>query len=169
MAKKIFKTLSVPFSSSFSVEGGTMTEAWEGFFIDLQDRVKAMGDERHFILENNQSVAADIDGLFLSKNIDSQMFVDFLIQRYTEDPSGFEAVEAGTLNIVYRPGARTYVVEHAVTSGPDTSGVTFSITSSGQVQYTSTDIAGTEKLSRIFFRMRPIAGKSLIYSSARSS
>lgn len=52
---------------------------------------------------------------------------------------------------------------HTITPNP---GVKFSVTTAGQVQYTSTSITGTASISKISWRMRTLGGKSSTYSSA---
>lgn len=72
--------------------------------------------------------------------------------------ASFADSQAGTAIDITSTGAGT----HTINPNP---GVVFSVTSDGQVQYTTTNISGTASISKIFFRMRTMGGKNSQYSA----
>lgn len=154
-------SFKAPFTEALVDSKGILSRTWQQFFRKISDCLKFIGDEKVFQLVNNTAVAADIVPLSFDKQYTSLAVIDYCIQRVT---SGVERTQSGTLHAVYRPGIPTWALREYGTAGPDVSGITFSITSTGQIQYTSTNLAGTEVLSRIFFRVRELAGKSDFYS-----
>ena len=71
----------------------------------------------------------------------SAVFVDFLIQRVTTSTGAVETIEAGSFMATYNPTSDDWNLGFIGTPGPDDTGVDLSISSSGQVEYTSTSIA----------------------------
>lgn len=142
-------------------EKNLLTRVWQTFFRKLTDALNFLGDEYNFALTNNLAVAASITNLRFDKSYTSQAVVDYVIQRWTTSVGLFQS---GCFHAVYQPDTADWALVPIGTAGPDVSGITFTITAAGQVQYTSTNIAGTTKLSRIVFRVREIAAKSSLYS-----
>jgi hypothetical protein len=140
---------------------GALTQAWGGFMRLISEALAYLGQEYYFTLANNTAVAADIEGLKFDYHFASCAFVEYLIQRVT---STTVKLQAGIKIIVFNPDTLGWTIAEYGTSGPDASGITFSITTDGQVQYTSTNLGGTEEISRIIWRQREIVGKSSLYS-----
>lgn len=86
---------------------------------------------------NNQTVAASVTGVSLSSATHHIGLVFVSLRRRTDSS---EAIAFGWLKMIYSLDRATWTVDF-VNFGDDI-GVTFSITSAGQVQYTSTSIAG---------------------------
>lgn len=102
------------------------------------------GNELQMSLANNQGSAADITGLlFVSGSVKAVQF-DYEIYRQTD--SGSE-MESGTCYLSFRTSTSTW--ELSFESHFDSSGVTLSVTSGGQVQYISTNLAGTSYAGKI--------------------
>lgn len=139
----------------------TLSRSWQQFFRKIQDLIDYNSDEQSFALVNNQVAAADITPLTFDKRYTSYVIIDYVIQRTS---SSAELIQTGILMAAYKPRANTWSIREYGTSGPDASGVTFSITSSGQVQYTTSNQAGTIALSRIVFRVKELKAKSSTYS-----
>jgi hypothetical protein len=164
--------MAIP-SSSFDIPlkdrlvelGGAVSVSWTWFFRSVYERLYPLGVERSFQLANDVSVAADVTDLKVNARGVSQAFVDYLVQRVTTGGSAVELIETGYFTLSYRPASESWDLEQPDPDLPDDSGVTFSVTTAGQVQYTSTDIAGDPSISRMFWRMRTMAGKSTQYSS----
>lgn len=152
-----------PFQSILVDAKGLLSSVWLQFFQFITNVLQYVGEEIPFELVNNQSSAANITPLTLDKSYVSAAFVEYLIQRIT---SSTAVVTAGMLRITYNPDTNAWALAEYGTAGPSSSGVTFSITSAGQVQYTSSNLAGTQEISRIVYRMRPIAAKHYTYSRA---
>jgi hypothetical protein len=143
---------------------GYLTRPWELFFRTVAKSIETLGSEKYFQITNNTAVAADVDGLAFTSSTVSQAVVDFLIQRVTTGGGATELITSGTFHAVYKPSSDSWSVVLMGTPGPSASGVTFSITATGQVQYTSTNITGTESISKLTYRARTLGGKSSLYS-----
>lgn len=140
---------------------GLISSLWNQFFVVVSNVLQYVGEEQTFALVNNQSSAANIDQLVFDKNYVSAAFVEYLIQRVTSSTS---LIQIGILRITYNPDTDSWAIGEYGTSGPSSAGITFSITSTGQVRYTSSNLAGTQEISRIAFRIRPIQAKHPSYS-----
>lgn len=93
-----------------------------------------------FTIANNQSSAANITGLLFSPTLFRSVKIEYALYRQT-DTAGSARAQMGQLRFVYNTQAASWFVSDDF-AGQD-AGVTFSITSSGQIQYTSTNISGT--------------------------
>lgn len=153
-------TIEVPHRDKITVESGLVSRTWETFFRTVRRVLDPLGIEKYATLTNNQASAADIEGMLFSYRGVSQASVDYLIQRVTTGTGATELVEAGTFYLAFKPTSAAWVL----TNGPTTSGITLSVTTSGQVQYVSTNITGTASISKITFRARVLAGKNHQYS-----
>ncbi len=159
-------TFDVPLKTKFFEATGSLSIAWQSFFQVLFERVYPLGAEKSFEIVNNQAGAADITGLRFDYRGVSQAAVDYLIQRVTTGGGAVELIETGTFRAVYRPTSNSWdLVQDADADQPDNSGVVLSITSTGQVQYTSTNTTGTAHISKFYYRARTLAGKHSSYSS----
>lgn len=151
----------IPQQNEITEKGGPLTQIWLGFFRALFDRTSHVSTEQEFFFQNNNSVATDITGLQFDSNKVTLVYIDYLIQRISKGGSGAELVEAGTLRLVYKPKAGTWNITKFAGSGPDVGGITFSITAAGQVQYVSTNMAGTIDSTtpqKMTFRTRTMSG-----------
>ena len=91
-----------------------------------------------FTVANNQAAAANVTGLVFDKATVKAAKVTYAIDRST-DSSNEQSV--GELMIVHDATDDVWRIND--TAVLDDTGVTFSITSAGQVQYTSDDLTGT--------------------------
>lgn len=94
-----------------------------------------------FTIANNTSVFSNINGLSFNTGTVRAALIQYSIYRTsTSNPSG--NVDGGSMTIVYdnlaAPGAKWLMIGGPITGGD--SGVTFTITDAGQVQYKSTDL-----------------------------
>lgn len=96
-----------------------------------------------FIFSNNQTSSADILG-FTGTSTSSKYLVGIVRQR-----SGTTLYETLDVLIVYKSSS----YELVITGGGDDSGVSLTITSSGQVQYTSTNDA-THVIGNIYWKQQ---------------
>ena len=152
---------TAPFTEKLINAQMYLTRSWVDFIRLVVDCLKYVGSEDQFELVNNQSGAADITPLKFDYSYTSAVFIEYVIQRVT---SSTNAIQAGVKVVVYNPDSGAWTIAEYGTSTPAAAGITFSITSTGQVQYTSSNLAGTQEISRICFRKREIAAKSSIYS-----
>lgn len=144
---------------------GQLTQPWAWFFRAIHERLKPLGIEKTFTLVNNQASAADVTGLVFDLRQTSQAIVEYLVQRITTSTGATELVESGIFIVSYMPTSATWELHSVSADTPDNSGVTFSVTSAGQVQYTSTNITGTASISKLTYRARTLGGKNSQYSS----
>lgn len=111
-------------------------------------------EETSFAVVNNQSSAANVTGLVFDSADVHAAFIDYRIRRVTTGGGATELVEAGQLTAIYRPSTG-WELSIGPSSGDD-AGLVFTITSIGQVQYTSTNITGTPSVSEMKFKARCI-------------
>ena len=95
------------------------------------------GTELQQTIANNQGSPANITGLSFDKTSVKTAHVKFDIFRRTDSS---HVIETGDLFIVHNTETDLWEIQWA--SHHDDSGVIFSITSAGQVQYTSDNISG---------------------------
>lgn len=100
-------------------------------------------------ISNNISSATNISGLQFNIATVLSATINYTIRRTnsTED-----LVERGEILLTYRPSLNEF--DLAQKYGGDNSGVTFSITSAGQVQYVSTNMSATSYEGSIEFSAR---------------
>lgn len=158
------KTNEVPYRNPLVTAQGIVSDVWSKFFRNAMDAIDPLGTEKFFPLVNNQGSAADIDGLKFSQESVSQVTVEYLIQRVTTGGGATEKIQSGIFILTYLPTTSSWSLVTIGTPGPDVSGVTLSVTSTGQVQYTSTNFSGTESISKITYRARTLAAKNSLYS-----
>jgi hypothetical protein len=103
-------------------------------------------------IANGQVSAADITYLALNKDVHVAAVVEYDITRKTDSASS-EKRTNGKLRIVYRVQAGTWHLEDEHSFDSD-DGVEFSITSAGQVQYTSDTISGDNYVGTIRWKAR---------------
>lgn len=157
----ITKQSSKPPSKSPLVDDqGFISRIWLPFFQKITASFAFLGEEYFFDLVNNQAGAADVTGLAFDLQYTSGVVIDYLIQRTT---STTELIQLGRLRAVYRPKTLTWSIYDPSPSG-DAGGIVFSITSTGQVQYTSTNVGGTPVISKLTYRTRALAAKNSLYS-----
>lgn len=103
--------------------------------------------ETAFTIANNSGVAANVTGLVFDKTSYKSAIVSVEIRRKTDTN---ESVCNGTLSLLYRDLAAAWeIVENL--SG-DSHGLTLSITSGGQVQYTSDNMTGANYSGKLKFK-----------------
>lgn len=100
-----------------------------------------------FTLTNNQSTFADINGLTFSKTSvrSARITLDVYITT-----SSAELQETIDITLGYKNTADEFRI--SIISSGDNSGVTFNVTTAGQMQYKTTNIAGTSYAGTIKFK-----------------
>ncbi len=159
-------SLTVPLKDLITDLTDFVSRPWVVFFSKIKELLDPLGEEKTQNLLNNQAVAIDLPGCIFNSSFVSQVIVEYLIQRITTGTGGVELITSGVLHLVYKPILNTWAIVTVGTPGPSTSGITFTVTALGQVQYTSTNIAGTPSISRINYRARTLAAKNYNYSLA---
>ncbi len=101
------------------------------------------GNEINVAIANNQASPASIAGLVFDKATVKAAQVDFEIYRQTDSGN---VMESGTIFLSHRTVTDTW--EISVSSQFDDAGLTLSVTSAGQVQYISDNLAGTSYVGR---------------------
>jgi hypothetical protein len=98
---------------------------------------------------NNQVAAADVTGLLLDSDSYKSVKVFYEVFRKT---GSSERICNGFFTCLYKSGTNAWELEAGSFEGSPAHGVTFSITTAGQVQYTSDNMAGTNYESRLLLR-----------------
>lgn len=159
------RSFSAPHRERVLDENGFLSRSWEWFIRLVWERLEPLGSEKTIEIANNQSSAADVTGLIFRREFVTQATVEYLVQRVTTSTGATELIESGIFICAYRPSSESWDLDSVSGDAPDDSGVTFSITAAGQVQYTSSNITGTASISRLFYRARTMAGKNAQYSA----
>lgn len=163
MPTQLVKSNSVraPYNENIVDGGYKLSRIWQSFFAKIQLILAYVGPEYSFPLVNAQATAAPITDLLFDFQYTSRVEIDYLIQRTT---STNEVVRSGKLNAIWRPKSLSWSIAE-VTGMGDASGITFTISAKGQINYTSTDVTGTKVISRMVFRITELAGKTAVYSN----
>lgn len=162
---EIENSFKAPFRDLIIDSNGFVSRVWQWFFRIIQTRIYPLGVEKSFTLLNNQVSASNITGMVFNKSGITFAIVEYLVQRVTTGAGAIEKIESGVLLYTYRPTSDDWVQNILSEHSPVDAGIVFSITSLGQVQYTTTNETGTESISNIFYRSRTISGKNIQYSS----
>ena len=93
-------------------------------------------------IANNQSSAANVTGLLFSSASVRSAIIEYQIRRVSTSTGAVERVSSGRGTATYNTLATAWTYT-PLGEGGDASGVTLDITSGGQVQYTSDNMAGT--------------------------
>jgi hypothetical protein len=111
--------------------------------------------EASFTIANNQSSAASVTGLLFSGATTRAFSVEYSIYRKTDTASSALA-QMGQLRGVYNTQSASWFMSDDF-SGQN-AGVTFTITSGGQIQYTSSNISGANYVGTLKFVVRQTLG-----------
>lgn len=99
-------------------------------------------------INNNQTTLINVDNLSFETTQVRHAIIEYSVYRVT---SSEEVSQCGNLLITYKNNAATWeLIDNTVGDA----GVSFTITTAGQVQYTSTNMAGTGYQSKMSFRAR---------------
>lgn len=105
-----------------------------------------------FTIANNTAVAADVTGCLLSSSTSKAAKVHGAIRRKTDTASS-ELIALVELLLIYsNQDSVWYLVSVREDSNSSPSGVTFTVTSGGQVQYTSSNISGSNYIGEFKFK-----------------
>jgi hypothetical protein len=108
--------------------------------------------ETEFTLPNNQVSALDVTGLVFDSASFRGSVIEYDIYRKTDTASS-EVRAIGEIRLVWRTETSLWELLGPSESG-DFTGVTFSVTSLGQVQVTTTNISGANYIGSMRFRAR---------------
>lgn len=158
------ESFSVPFNTPITVRG-VLTHIWITFFREIYERLFSLGKEGFQAITNGGS-NVEITGLKFNYRYVMHVMVIFCIQRQT---SSVNTTESGIFMLTYDPEGATWDLTEVSVDNPDDTGVTFNVTSTGQVRYTASSIGGTAVLSRVFYRAFTMKGKAQGYSFAREA
>lgn len=100
-------------------------------------------------IANNQAVAANVTDLILDGAEVRSALVEYSLYRKTDTN---EVLQSGIFRVQYKPIEMTWLLGAESYLG-DNAGVTFSITSGGQVQYVSDDLTGTNYVGNLKYNV----------------
>lgn len=107
-----------------------------------------------FTIANNQAVVANVTTASFDTSLVRSAFVNYTVYRTSgtfpgvQNTDWFEHSESGQIFLTYKSRENTWALTQ-FTNG--TSGVTFSITTAGQLQYTSTNMTGGSYVGKLKF------------------
>lgn len=107
--------------------------------------------ETSTVINNNQSAAESVQGMFFSPSVVRSFYITGSIYRIIDST---EVSESFKLDGLYRGASQGWVLQQESLGN---AGVTFSITPSGQIQYTSTSISGNQITYNGILKFRGIA------------
>lgn len=111
----------------------------------------------------------EVEGLGFDYRQVTSAVVEYLVQRVTTGAGATELIESGIFIVSYLPTSNSWSLHSVSADNPHDSGVTFTISSEGQVQCQSSAITGTDSISRMFWRARTLGGKNHQFSSFGST
>lgn len=103
----------------------------------------------NFTIANNQSSVANVTGLAFDVSTVRSAIISYSLYRSSAAPSEFS--ECGQIMITYKSVANSWELTQFLTGS---SGVVFTITNAGQVQYTSTNLSGGSYVGKMKFSAR---------------
>jgi hypothetical protein len=127
--------------------GGEATDA----FVELANVVASVAGAQDILqtaanIANNQTSVANVVGLSFNPSLVRGARVDYNVYRVT---STNEVVEQASMYLSYKPNAALWDI---TTVGSQGANIVWSITSLGQVQYTSDNMPGSSYSGQITFR-----------------
>lgn len=131
---------------------------WAAAVTDVLNTLVSPADilETSYVVTNNITSYADVNRLFFDPGTVRAANITYAIYRAsTSNPSGF--VESGTIYITFDNSAGTGSKWLLGQQKIGDSGVTFTITDAGQIQYQSTDIGATGYQGNIKFTAKTLA------------
>jgi hypothetical protein len=105
------------------------------------------------IVANNQSSVTNVVGLVFDPTVVRGVIIEYNVYRVTTGIGATEAVETGTIHAGYKSLAASWEFSQAGMGG---AGIVFSILSTGQFQYTTTNFSGSSYSGVIKFRARAL-------------
>lgn len=107
-----------------------------------------------FTLANNQASAADVTGFFVNPSVKKGFVADVMIKRYHTTPD-LELTANYTIRGFYKESTGVWHIGEGTYLGDDT-GIVFTMTNAGQLQYTSSNISGTVNASYVKYSLRSL-------------
>lgn len=101
-----------------------------------------------FNVANNQSAVANVNGLSFNTSLVRSAIIQYSLYRSSTTT---ELSESGHIYVTYKSTAGTWEIAQSYVGS---SGVTFSITNSGQIQYTSTNFSGSSYSGKMKFNAK---------------
>lgn len=151
------QTYAYPISGESPAWGSPAT-AWAQAVTLALTNVQGTGDilQSSANIANNQSAAASISGLFFDPSRVRGADITYSIYRVTTSTGATELAEFGKLFIVYANSASSGSKWVPAQYYTGSSGVTFSILDTGQVQYVSSNITGSSYSGTIKFMAKAL-------------
>jgi hypothetical protein len=124
--------------------------------VDLDTGEAGVGaiSETSFTIVNNQTSAADVTGLLFDGSLVEAARIEYSIYRNTTGVGAVELAETGEIRLAYSPVAETWDMQRVAIGD---AGVTLTVTTLGQIQYTSSNLTGSPSASVMRFRARTLS------------
>jgi hypothetical protein len=132
---------------------GESATAWAQAVTDVLQSLAGTGDilQTPANINNNQVVAANVQGLSFDPTQVRAAVVEYSVYRNTTGAGAMELVESGTMYPSYKSVAGTW--DMPIVGGQE-GGIQFTITSGGQIQYTTSSMTGSNYTGTVRFRAR---------------
>lgn len=117
---------------------------------DVANNVQGDGDilTTSFNVANNQSSASNVNGLSFNTSLVRSAIIQYSIYRTSTTT---EMSESGHIYVTYKSTAGTWEIAQSYAGS---SGVTFTVTNAGQIQYISTNFSGTSYSGKMKFNAK---------------
>jgi hypothetical protein len=148
-AYSVYELRELKFSPKKIAGKGANVYVWEVPLVFRRVVGNEASDSMEATLLNNQVTPIDITGMLLDASKYKSAKVFFEIFRKTDSE---ERVSNGYLTAVYKVSTNSWDVTPGGTYDGDTSGITFSILATGQIQYVSDNMAGANYSGKIKFK-----------------
>lgn len=102
-------------------------------------------------INNNQTTPDDINGMVFVNTQTRSAKVSYQVKRSV---TGNIRIQSGSLYLDWNPQTSQWILTHDFTAG--NAGITFSVTSGGQVQYTTDNMTGSGYVGEIKFNAKTL-------------
>lgn len=126
---------------------GTEVTDWAGAVTDVLANIAGTGDilDTQFLINNNQVSPANVTDLTFDVALIRSAIISYSIYRSTNIN---EVSECGQIYATYKNTANSWEIAQSFSGD---AGITFNMTSGGQMQFISTNISGTGYVGRLRF------------------
>lgn len=131
---------------------------WAAAVTEALNTLLAPGDilETTFTIDNNTSVATNVNGLLFDSGTVRAANIDYAVYRTsTSNPAG--NAETGTMYLIFDDSASAGTKWKLTQKVDSAAGVVFLIGDDGQIQYLSSDIGATGYSGMITFRAKTLS------------
>ena len=148
------KVYDYPDAGQDDIGWGEDATGWAEAVTEAINSLLGSGDilETTALILNNQTTATDVVGLAFSNTLVRAANIQYAVYRTDDLPTGI--AESGTIYLTYNSSSTEWTLSQNKNGD---AGITFSVTSLGQVQYQSTNLTGGNYSGKIIFTAATLA------------